>query len=322
MTTLITGSSGFIGSRLAIRLLRQGHAVVGLDNLDPYYDLAVKQANTDAVAAASADSGTSFRFIQGDIRSEDDLARAFSAGDITRVVHLAAMSGVRYSAERAALYAEVNVIGGIRVLDAARRAGVSVVVQASTSNVYGETARLPFHEDDPAVTPLAPYPASKRAAELFAHSYHHLHGLNVNVLRFFNVYGPNGRPDMMPLRVIDAIVRDQPIPVFGDGGMLRDWTYIDDVLDGICAALERPLGFQIMNLGYGHPVALSEFIRIYERLIGRTARLQHVPTPATEPPVTFCDNSRARELLGFAPKVDIEEGLARTWAWYRDERKS
>jgi UDP-glucuronate 4-epimerase len=320
MATLITGAAGFIGSRLAVRLLAQGEAVVGLDNLDPYYDLVVKEHNIAAASDAAQHSGALYHFVQGDIRSADDLAQAFSRADITRVAHMAAMSGVRYSAERGALYAEVNIIGGIRVLEAARRAGVSVVVQASTSNVYGDAARLPFHEDDPAASPLSPYPASKRAAELFAHSYHHLHGQHISVLRFFNVYGPNGRPDMMPLKVIDAILRDQPITVYGDGGILRDWTYIDDILDGVAAALERPLGFRIMNLGYGQPIALTEFIRIYERLIGKQARLEHVPMPNTEPPVTFCDNTRARDLLGFAPKVGIEEGLARTWAWYRDTK--
>ncbi len=318
MTVLITGAAGFIGSRLAIRLLEAGETVVGIDNFDPYYDPAVKRGNITAIRK-TARSPHDFTLIEGDICNLDQLEQAFQGHAINRVAHLAAMSGVRYSAERAPLYASVNVVGGANVLEAARRHQVEMVVQGSTSNVYGETAQLPFVETDPAVRPLAPYPASKRAAELFAHSYHHLHGLNVTVLRFFNVYGPHGRPDMMPVRTLDAIVNGQPIKAFGGGELKRDWTYIDDILDGIVNALNRPLGFEILNLGCGFPISLLDFIHIYEKLTGKTAHVETVPMPATEMPITYCDNSRALEMLGFKPKINIEEGLARTWAWYRDE---
>ncbi len=232
---------------------------------------------------------------------------------------MAAMSGVRYSAERAPLYADVNGTGSAIVLDAARRYGVEVVALASTSNIYGDTAQVPFREDDPAITPLAPYPASKRAAELMAHSLHHLHGLNVTALRFFNVYGPGGRPDMMPVRAIEYMLAGTPIPVYGDGGMARDWTYIDDIVAGVVSALERPLGFRILNLGSGAPVSLTAFLDLYEQIIGRPALRVETPTPATELPITYADNTLARDLLGFAPTVALETGLRRTWAWYQAE---
>jgi UDP-glucuronate 4-epimerase len=205
-------------------------------------------------------------------------------------------------------------------MDAARKHDVAVFVQASTSSVYGQTLQIPFKEDDPADWPLAPYPASKRAAEIFAHSFYHLFGLNVTVLRFFNVYGPHGRPDMMPLKVIEAIMHDQPITVFDGGDLQRDWTYIDDTVDGLFAALQRPLGFRIINLGRGEPLSLTTFIQIYEELIGKTATLQAVPAPLTEHRISYCDNTLARELLGFAPKTHIADGLAHTWDWYRNRR--
>ena len=309
MTTLITGGAGFIGSRLALRLLADGEPVVILDNFDPYYDPAIKRENIDALG------GTGI-VVEGDVRDEAAVEALFAAHPITRVAHLAATSGVRYSVERGRLYADVNTAGTVTLMDAARKHGVSAFVLGSTSNVYGQTARIPFVEDDPAAMPLSPYPASKRAAELFAHSYHHVFGLNVTVLRFFNVYGPHGRPDMMPLRAIRAILDGTTIEMY-DGGLLeRDWTYIDDIVDGIVAALKEPLGYEILNLGYGAPITLKAFIRIYEQLIGRAAVTRDVPSPPTEPRITYCDNSRARRLLGFAPKVDIETGLTKTWEWY------
>jgi UDP-glucuronate 4-epimerase len=241
----------------------------------------------------------------------------FAAHGVARVAHLAAMAGVRASIEQTPLYVQVNVNGTVNVLEAARRHGVEVFINVSTSSVYGETERVPFREDDPADRPLAAYPASKRAAELMAHSYHHLFGLNVTTLRFFNVYGPGGRPDMMPFKVIDSIVKEKPITLFNGGDMRRDWTYIDDTVKGIMVALARPMGYEIINLGFGAPMPMTEFMDVCQELIGKKAIIVDKPAPRSEPPITYCDNSKARRLLDFNPQVPTVQGLANTWAWYR-----
>ncbi len=310
MTTLITGGAGFIGSRLAQLLVSRDEPVIILDNFNDYYDPAIKREN---VAALPSD----VIVIEGDIRDIDTVQRVFREHAITRVAHLAAMANVRVSAELGRLYSDVNVNGAVTMMDEARKHGVEVFVLGSTSSVYGNTTKIPFVEVDDASFPLAPYPASKRSAELFAYSYHNMFGLNVNVLRFFNVYGPHGRPDMMPIKALKSIVNGTPITIFEGGNLERDWTYVDDIVDGVAAALICPLGYQIINLGCGAPVSLNQFIHIYEDLIGKKAVLKEVPTPPTEPRITYCNNRRARELLGFDPKVSIQEGLTRTWEWYR-----
>lgn len=316
MTILITGAAGFIGSTLARQLLERGERVLMLDNFDPYYDPAIKRENIRLAREADT-HGDRAEMIEGDIRNTMLIERIFADHAIEKVVHLAGMASVRYSVERGGLYSDVNTTATVNLMDAARKAGVKMFVFASTSSVYGNTDRVPFQESDPPDFPLAPYPASKRAAELFAYTYHNLFQLNVTVLRFFNCYGARGRPDMMPLKTIDSILRDQPITVWDGGQLARDWTYIDDTVSGVIAALDRPLGYRIVNLGCGAPVTLMQFIHIYEDLIGKKAIVQDQPAPPTEPRITYCDNTLARELLGFAPQIDLREGLARTWAWYQ-----
>lgn len=313
MTVLITGGAGFIGSQLALRLISEQQSVVILDNFNDYYDPTLKRANISAIEALNGDC----EVIEGDIRDEALIEDVFRTRSIQYIVHLAAMANVRYSIDRGRLYTDVNVSATVSLLDAARRHNVGNFIFGSTSSVYGNTSQIPFREDDPAIAPLAPYPASKRAAELFAQSYHHLFGLNVTVLRFFNVYGPHGRPDMMPMRAIESILQEKPIQLFAGGHLKRDWTYIDDIVDGIVATITRPLGYEIINLGFGSPITLLEFIEIYEALIGKQAVRVSVEAPTSEPFVTYCDNSRAREVLGFNPQVPIEEGLTRTWEWYQ-----
>jgi UDP-glucuronate 4-epimerase len=311
MTTLVTGGAGFIGSRLALALVESGESVIIVDNFDPYYDPAIKRANITALNGSAA-------VFEADIRDSAALDHIFQTHPIQRIAHLAALANVRYSVERARLYSEVNVGGTINLLDLARKHGVENIVLASTSSVYGDTDRLPFVEDDAAAMPLAPYPASKRSAELFAHSYHHLFGMNISVLRLFNVYGPNGRPDMMPLKTIEAILSRTTIPLFDGGNLKRDWTFIDDITKGITSALNRPCGFEIFNLGYGEPITFRSFIDIYEELMGQQALTQAVPAPPSEPKITYCDNSKARRLLDFSPQTPLAEGLSRTWMWYRE----
>jgi UDP-glucuronate 4-epimerase len=313
MTTLITGGAGFIGSHLAEALRARGEAVVLIDNFNDYYDPALKRAN---VARLADKPGVTV--IEGDVRNAALVNQVVADHGIRRIAHLAGMAGVRNSVEAAALYFDVNVTGSLNLLEAARTHGIEQFIQASTSSVYGSTTRIPFVEDDAADRPLAPYPASKRAVEVLAHSYHHLFGLNVTCLRFFNVYGPRGRPDMMPIKVIKAITENRPITLFNGGQISRDWTYIDDVVAGVVAALEHPLGYEILNLGCGAPLSMTEFVDIIEELSGKTANRVNTPTPPSDPPITFCDNSRIRRLLGFAPTVPVQDGLARTWRWYNE----
>lgn len=312
MTVLITGGAGFIGSRLALALRKHDEQIVILDNFNTYYDPALKRKNADAFAG-----DPTVTVIEGDVRDKDLVERIVTDHNITRIAHLAAMAGVRSSVNEAHLYFDVNVMGTLNLLEAARRHTIEQFVLASTSSVYGITQRLPFVEEDAADHPLAPYPASKRAAEIMAHSYHHQFKLNVTCVRFFNVYGPQGRPDMMPMKVIEAAVQGTPITLFDDGKLGRDWTYIDDIVDGVTAALDRPLGYEVVNLGRGNPINMTEFVDIIEELTGRKIERLTAPAPASEPPITFCDNSRARRLLGFDPKVSVVEGLHRTWEWYR-----
>lgn len=311
MTTLITGGAGFVGSHVAKRLLADHQPVLLLDNFDDYYDVRIKRDRVRDIDAPLAEA---------DIRDYDALAKLFDQYPITRVLNLAAMPGVRYSVGRAREYMAVNTTGAVNLMDLAAQHDVEVFVQASTSSVYGQTERIPFKEEDAADRPLAPYPASKRASELFGHSFYNLHGLDVTVLRFFNVYGPQGRPDMMPLRALDMILSGTPIKLWNGGNLKRDWTYIDDTVSGIIAALERPMGYEVINLGHGDPLPLLDFINIYEELVGKEAVRVVEPAPPTEPLITYCDNTRARKLLGFDPQTPIADGLAQVWAWYRQAK--
>lgn len=320
MTILITGGAGFIGSRLALALQARGERLVLVDNFDPYYDPALKHANL-----IPFENDPNVTFVQGDVRDAALMERIVAENGVKKIAHLAALAGVRNSIEEGPRYVEVNVNGSVNMFEAARRHKVEMFVQASTSSVYGESGEnghIPFIEDDPADHPLAPYPASKRAAEIFAHSYHHLFGLNITCLRFFNVYGPNGRPDMMPLKVMRAVMEGKPITLFNGGNLKRDWTYIDDIVAGIIAALDRPMGYQVINLGCGNPIAMTDFVDIVEELSNREAIRIDAPAPPSEPSITYCNNQRARQLLGFDPKTPVQDGLARTWAWLQELEKA
>jgi len=315
-TILVTGVAGFIGSHAAQAFLDRGDAVVGLDNLNDYYDPRRKLANL-AEVRCSASSDAPFRFIEGDIRDKVLLEEIFAQHRFDAVVHLAAMAGVGVSIRDPHLYFDVNLTGTLNLLDAARDNQVGNFVFASTSSVYGHTKKVPFEESDPCDLPLAPYPASKRAAEMLGFTYHHLYGLNFTATRFFTVYGPRGRVDMMAYKVADNIFFGKKVPIYCNGQMHRDWTYVSDIVSGIVAAADRPLGFEIINLGRGEPVLLADFVRLVEELAGRKANLAPEPMPDTDIPYTFSEISKARRLLGYDPKVSVREGVARFWSWYQ-----
>ncbi len=311
-TTLITGGAGFIGSHLADVLLARGERVICLDNFNDYYDPARKRANIEPCLWQP-----DYTLIEGDIRDRDLVMRLFGEHQPQRVAHLAAMAGVRYSIERAPLYVDVNVQGTLNLLDAARQNGTENFVFASTSSIYGATDQIPFREDQPADRPLAPYPATKKACEVMGYAYHNLFGLNFTAVRFFTAYGPRVRPDMMAYMVMDRIVHDKEIVLYEGGEMHRDWTYVDDIIKGVAAALDTPLGYEIVNLGRGEPVRLGDFVEIIEELVGKPARLKILDAPASEPPITYANVDKARRLLGYEPHISIRQGLSRTWGWYQ-----
>jgi UDP-glucuronate 4-epimerase len=314
MTVLVTGAAGFIGSHVAGALLARGVEVVGLDNFDPYYDPERKRANV-AEVVADAPPGA-FRLVTADLRDREMILRLFGENAFTTVVHLAALAGVRASCEQPQVYFDVNLSGTLNLLDAARAHGSPNVVFASTSSVYGSTERVPFVEDDTADRPLAPYPASKRAAELLGHAYHHLYGLDFTALRFFTVYGPRGRPDMLTYKLVDAIRTGKALTLFDGGRMLRDWTYVADAAAGVVAAAERRLGYEIINLGRGEPVLVSDFIATFERLTGRTVPFVEAPRPGADVERTHANTDKARRLLGYEPRVSVTEGAERFLGWY------
>lgn len=313
MTYLITGGAGFVGSHVAEKLLQRGDTVVVIDNFNDYYDPAIKRSNAERLKQYDK-----FTLIEGDIRDVALVDRLFAEHGITHVGHLAAMAGVRASVEQTRLYMEVNLTGTMNLLEAGKAQQIKQFVLASTSSVYGKTGNIPFVETDTADRPLAAYPASKRSAELLAHTYNNLVDMNVTVLRFFNVYGPSGRPDMMPWRLMEATQNGEVIQLFNGGDIHRDWTYIDDTVKGVIAALDTPLGYEVINLGCGAPISLIEFVEIIEEYSGKKINTIDVPTPLSDPPITYCDNSKARELLGFAPDISVKEGLYKTWEWFRD----
>jgi UDP-glucuronate 4-epimerase len=315
MTYLVTGGAGFVGSNLVDALLRRGERVVCLDNFTSYYDPSRKWRN---IAWATQQPG--YTLAEADLRDAEALEGAFATHRPRRVIHLAAMPGPRPSIADPALYEAVNVGGTVRMLELARRYEVESFVMASTSSVYGKAEKLPFEETDRTDRPLSPYAATKKASEVLAYTFHSLYGLPVNVVRFFTVYGPRGRPDMTPYLFVDKMVRGEPFVLFNGGiELFRDYTYVDDIVAGVMAAVDRPMGYEIFNLGNAHPVEMQRFVGLLEEITGYKAHVEHKPLPATEPPITFASTEKAGRLLGFAPATTVDVGLARFWEWYKAE---
>lgn len=312
---LVTGAAGFIGSHTCQKLLSRGYRVTGLDNLNDYYAPERKRANLQEVCQGPG--AEAFTFVEGDIRQEAEMDALIARGGFDGVINLAAMAGVRVSIEDPHLYVDVNLKGTLNLLLACHKHQVGNFVLASTSSAYGETTQFPFIETDPCDRPLAPYAASKRAAEMMCYTYHHLFGVNATVLRFFTVYGPRGRPDMMAYKVLDNIFFGTPLQLFNGGEMWRDWTYIDDITEGVCNAIERPLGYEIINLGRGEMVKLSDFVGILESLSGRPTQTTSVPKMDADIDRSFADISKAQRLLDYRPQVSVPEGIERFWHWYQ-----
>lgn len=313
-TILLTGAAGFIGSHTADRLLERGDRVVGLDNFNSYYSPSIKRRNIAALL-----SNPEFDLIEGDVRDEGLLRRLFSRYHFDNVIHLAAMAGVRASVEEPGYYFDVNLMGTLKLLEACRVGGKPRFVFASTSSAYGRTDRIPFVETDNADRPLAPYPASKRAAELLGHAYHDMHGMHFTAVRFFTVYGPRNRPDMLPFLVMDSIRSGKEFPLYNDGEMFRDWTYVDDIVRGLIAAADKPLGYEVVNLGRGEPVHLGEFVKKLSLLAGAKAKYQKAPMPAADVQKTFASIDKARRLLDYRPSVSLDEGVRRFFDWYETQ---
>jgi nucleoside-diphosphate-sugar epimerase len=314
---LVTGAAGFIGARLAALLLEQGHQVVGIDNLNDAYDVRLKQWRLQAL-----ETRTGFTFSRGDISDRSVIETLWNKHDgntFNAVFNLAARAGVRQSVENPYVYFESNVAGTLNLLELCRTGGVKKFVLASTSSLYGADAPRPFREDAPSDKPLSPYAASKKGAEAICYTYHYLHGMDVTVLRYFTVYGPAGRPDMVLFRFVQRISEGRPIVLFGDGSQERDFTYVDDIARGTAAAL-KPLGYEIINLGSDHPVKVCDVIAQIEVCTGKKAEVKSQPRHPADVPATWADISKARAMLGWEPQTTFAEGLNRLVEWYRAEQ--
>jgi UDP-glucuronate 4-epimerase len=307
---LVTGAAGFIGSTLVDRLLAEGREVTGFDSFDPYYPEEQKHRNLLGAIAQPE-----FRMVRGDIRDDQAVTLLFDEGCFDGVVHLAALAGVRPSLERPALTADVNVNGSSVIFEAAMRHDNPRIVFASSSSVYGEREDGPFLETDPVERPISPYAATKRAGELIAHTFHHACDLSITCARIFTAYGPRQRPDLAIRKFADLMQQGRPIPVFGDGKNVRDFTFVEDLVDGLVRALDRDLGFAILNFGGGRTVTLLEVISILEQTLKVDAKIEWLPAQVGDVRQTWSDTTAAREALGFAPQVSLEEGIGRFVQW-------
>lgn len=308
MNALVTGGAGFIGSHVVERLLDRGDTVTVIDDFNEFYNPSIKRNNVRGFA-------NKVKLVEADICS--DLRPEFSAQRFDTIIHLAARAGVRPSLAQPQLYTRVNVVGTQNLLELAREFGVRKFVFASSSSVYGVNQKVPFNEEDPIFKPISPYAATKLAGEALCHVYHHLYGLDVVCLRFFTVYGPRQRPDLAIRKFIEAILAGKPIDMYGDGGTRRDYTYIDDILQGVLACLERSFGYEVINLGESRTVELRELVQLIEKATGRRAEIRRLPAQPGDVPVTYADISKAKRLLGYQPKIAIEVGIKKFVKWYR-----
>ncbi len=311
MHILVTGSSGFIGHKISQKLLDRGHRVIGLDNLNDYYDVRLKEYRLSTLK-----ENKNFAFYRVDIENINELREIFKKHKIDAVINEAARAGVRYSIENPYVYFTTNTNGVLNLLELCKDFGVNKFIQASTSSLYAGQP-MPFKEDLSVNTPISPYAASKKASEVLCYTYHYLYGIDISIVRYFTVYGPAGRPDMSIFRFIKWIMEGKPIELFGDGSQIRDFTYIDDIAEGTIKAL-KPLGFEILNLGNNNPHRLSEVIELIEKFTSKEAIIQNFDFPKVDIKETWADITKAKELLFWQPKVSLEEGIKRTVGWFEE----
>lgn len=335
MTVLVTGAAGFIGFHLSRRLLESGTVVVGFDNVNPYYDPSLKRARIAELEALAARTGTAFQLIEADLADRAAVENAFAQHKPQHVVNLAAQAGVRYSIENPAAYIQSNMVGFGHILEGCRHHGVEHLLYASSSSVYGGNTCMPFSEQHSVDHPVSLYAASKKANELMAHTYSHLYGLPTTGLRFFTVYGPWGRPDMALFLFTKAMLAGEPIQVFNNGKMVRDFTYVDDIIESLMRLLDHPAvpdpafdpqapnpasswaPYRLFNIGNSTPTPLLNYIEALESALGITAEKQFLPMQAGDVPATAADTSALEAWTGFKPNTTVREGVARFVAWYR-----
>ena len=334
MKILLTGAAGFIGMTTSLRLLARGDEVVGLDNLNDYYDVTLKQSRLDRLTPHG-----NFRFVKMDVADRPGMEQLFANGKFDRVIHLAAQAGVRYSLKNPHAYVDSNIVGFVNILEGCRHSGVQHLTYASSSSVYGGNTRMPFSEHDSVDHPVSLYAATKKANELMAHTYSHLYGLPTTGLRFFTVYGPWGRPDMALFLFTKAILEGRAIDVFNHGNMQRDFTYVDDIVEGVIRVMDRTASanpaydplvadpatsnapYRVFNIGNNNPVPLLDFIACVEDALGKKAEKRLLPLQDGDVPATYANTDALQEWVGFVPGTSVQEGIARFVAWYRDYYK-
>lgn len=312
MTIIITGCAGFIGSHVVDKLLCIGKNVVGIDNFDPFYDQSIKMKNIEHNL-----DNENFTFYKADIREKAEMEKIFDKYDIDTLIHLAARAGVRPSIQDPLLYEDVNIRGTINLLELSKEHYVKNFIFGSSSSVYGINEKIPFEEDDIVDKTISPYAATKKTCEIFCYTYHHLYEVPITSLRFFTVYGPRQRPEMAIHKFTRLIDQGKLIEMYGDGKSRRDYTYISDIVDGIMAAIDKKLKYEIINLGNSNVVELRYLIQLIEENLGKSARIKKLPDQPGDVPVTYADISRAHKLLGYEPQVRIEEGIENFVKWYK-----
>lgn len=309
---LITGGAGFIGSNLIGKLINKKYKIICIDNLNNYYNPRQKRQNIAPFLTKN-----NFIFYKADIANFSHLKNIFSNHCFEKIIHLAARAGVRASINKPLLYQKVNVAGTLNLLKLAKRFNIQQFIYGSTSSIYGDQKKLPFCETDPCNQPISPYAATKKSAELLCHTYAHLYKIKTTILRFFTVYGPKGRPDMAPYLFCQAILNKKPLQKFGNGQSSRDYTYVDDITDGILKAIKKPFAYEIINLGNSKPITLNKFIQLIEKTTGQKAIINPLPVRQGDVSHTFADIKKAKKLLNWQPKTDLKTGMKKFVDWYQ-----